>query len=77
MRVQAKWWMVPAIAWFAVSAQAADCSTLSGCSVKQCEIENLIEQARKEGNMRRLSTLKDLRTEALRCEDTAEKKKEG
>ena len=73
MRTLARW-LVPALfvltSAATVSAADSDCSALKGCEAKQCEIQVLIERARKEGNMRRLSTLKDLRSEQGRCKDS-------
>jgi hypothetical protein len=37
------------------------------CATKVSEIDAAIEEARKEGSMRKVATLKDLRVEALRC----------
>jgi hypothetical protein len=37
------------------------------CSTKLTEIDAAIEAARKEGSMRKVATLKDLRVEVLRC----------
>lgn len=55
---------------FVLPVQAADCSKLSGCSAKQCELDAQIELARKEASMRKLATLKELRSESARCTDT-------
>jgi hypothetical protein len=41
------------------------------CAVKLTEIDAAIEEARKEGSMRKVATLKDLRVEALRCANKA------
>lgn len=49
-----------------------DCSKLSGCPAKQCELEMQIDRARKEGSMRKLATLKELRSEFARCTDKPE-----
>ena len=37
------------------------------CVAKVTEIDAAIEEARKEGSMRKVATLKHLRVEALRC----------
>jgi len=42
------------------------------CAAKLEEIDTAIQEARKEGSMRKVSTLKDLRAEVSRC---ANKKK--
>lgn len=41
------------------------------CAAKLTEIDVAIEEARKEGSMRKVATLKDLRVEALRCANKA------
>jgi hypothetical protein len=76
VRVKTGWMAIATLMCaFAGIAQAADCATHTGCALKVCEVENLMEQARKEGNMRRLATLADIRVEALRC-DTKKKGEE-
>lgn len=37
------------------------------CTAKLNEIDVAIEEARKEGSMRKVAALKDLRVETLRC----------
>ena len=55
---------------FAGPAQATD--DADKCAAKLEEIDAAIQEARKEGSMRKVATLKDLRAEASRC---ANKKK--
>ena len=50
----------------ATPAMAGDGET-DKCAAKLNEIDVAIEEARKEGSMRKVATLKDLRVEALRC----------
>jgi hypothetical protein len=52
-----------------------ECGKLAGCAAKQCDLDSQIETARKEGSMRKLATLKDLRKELSRCNDKLDEEK--
>jgi hypothetical protein len=65
-----------ATALLASGVQAENsCEKLSPCAAKQCELDAQIEAARKEGSMRKVAMLKDMRSEAARCNDTPAEKK--
>lgn len=69
MANQQRWWIAAALAIVlsGVMPANADDSSKDKCSAKLEEIDAAIELARKEGSMRKVATLKDLRVEALRC----------
>ena len=68
MRIGNRWLVIGVLTLTASLAQAdSSCDTSDECAAKVCELDAAIETARKEGSMRKLATLKDLRTEALRC----------
>jgi hypothetical protein len=69
MRGKQKWLTVSLLTCLIVGFAHADESSDSTdkCAVKLSEIDAAIEEARKEGSMRKVATLKDLRVEALRC----------
>jgi hypothetical protein len=73
MRNKQKWFATPLLVLFSVGLAHADDSNDSAekCAVKLTEIDAAIEEARKEGSMRKVATLKDLRVEALRCANKA------
>jgi hypothetical protein len=66
MRNKQKWLAAAVLASFAVGMAHAD-DNAEKCAAKLTEIDAAIEEARKEGSMRKVATLKDLRVEALRC----------
>jgi hypothetical protein len=70
MNKQQQWLRVSVavLAFVAAPAFAGD-SDKDKCAVRVSEIDAAIEEARKEGSMRKVATLKDLRVEALRCEN--------
>lgn len=65
MRIQ-HWLAASMLASMLMNAQA-DSTADDKCAARLTEIDAAIEAARKEGSMRKVSTLKDLRAEALRC----------
>jgi hypothetical protein len=68
MRTGNRWLAVGLFVLVAGLAQAeSSCDAGDECSVRVCELNAAIEAARKEGSMRKVATLKDLRVEALRC----------
>jgi hypothetical protein len=72
MRIGYGWLVVVAFALSGSLTQAeSSCDAADECTAKVCELDAAIEAARKEGSMRKLATLKDLRTEALRCSKKA------
>jgi hypothetical protein len=73
MRNKQKWLAASLLTCLAVSFVHADESSDSAdkCAAKLNEIDAAIEAARKEGSMRKVATLKDLRVEALRCANKA------
>jgi hypothetical protein len=73
MRNKQKWFAAPLLMLLSVgSVHAGDGSdSAEKCAVKLNEIDAAIEEARKEGSMRKVATLKDLRVEALRCANKA------
>lgn len=64
MRIQ-HWLAASMLASMLMNAHAD--SESNTCTARLAEIDAAIEAARKEGSMRKVATLKDLRTEALRC----------
>ena len=72
MRIQ-QWLAASMLASMFLHVQAeGTCDAADKCAAKVCEIDAAIEIARKEGSMRKVATLKDLRVEALRCANKAE-----
>ena len=72
MRNKQQWFAIASMTLLAMSfswgARGDDASdSAEKCAVKLSEIDAAIEEARKEGSMRKVATLKDLRVEALRC----------
>ena len=68
MRIQ-QWLAASMLASMLLNANAnGTCGDATDeCAAKVCEIDAAIDAARKEGSMRKVATLKDLRAEALRC----------
>ena len=66
MRNKQQWLAIAVLASFAVNLVHAE-DAAEKCTAKVTEIDAAIEEARKEGSMRKVATLKDLRVEALRC----------
>jgi hypothetical protein len=73
MKKQQKW-LAAFMATLAIGsttlAKAGDVEA-DKCAAKLNEIDVAIDEARKEGSMRKVATLKDLRVEALRCVNKA------
>ena len=70
MNKQQQWLRVSVAVLALVAAPAfAGDNDKDKCAVKVSEIDAAIEEARKEGSMRKVATLKDLRAEAVRCEN--------
>lgn len=64
-----KWLAAAALTCLFATAHAeSSCEAMTDqCAAKLCEIDAALETARKEGRMRKVATLKDLRVDALRC----------
>ena len=70
MKKQQQWLNVSvAVLSFVTAPVFAGDNENDKCAMKVSEIDAAIEVARKEGSMRKVATLKDLRVEALRCEN--------
>ena len=69
MKKQQQWLVTAFVAISICTTPAlANESDADKCATKVSEIDAAIGAARKEGRMRKIATLKDLRVEALRCE---------
>jgi hypothetical protein len=73
MKKQQQWLAASLVALAIGSATLATAGDIEAekCAAKLNEIDVAIEEARKEGSMRKVATLKDLRVEALRCANKA------
>jgi hypothetical protein len=74
MRTQQKWITASLLACLLAGVAHSERNGAEAdiCSTKLSEIDAAIEAARKEGSMRKVATLKDLRIEALRCAKKSE-----
>ena len=71
MRNQQQWLAVSLLTCMMSATAPALAEDADKCSARLVEIDAAIEEARKEGSMRKVATLKDLRAEALRCANKA------